>query len=281
MPPEWPCALLVAIGLGILPSSDLAAQQPRRLLPDRTLLPKLLAAPQEPVTAAKFVFQIDSPTQFGEILEGEAAFGASVPLYLISGSSKEDAILVGVEGGVFARFNMETRERELITSDWYFMLPVVVRRGNDWLRLRYFHTSAHFGDEYLERFQLTRRAYARDAVEGTAYFRPLDAFGLYVAGRWAFRVDPPEHGPFVVRGGAEFELTNGRNVLPYAAADVALDQEDGWTPRLNLQAGIRLFPRERRPSVRIGLELFTGPAVQGQLHDVHTTYLTLGATLDL
>jgi len=262
-------------------ASPVAAQSIQRFLPNRDLLPKLLAAPRDPTTAAKLVLPLTSPSQFGTVLEGDAAFGASLPVYLLAGRSPEDALVIGVEGGVFARFNLQTKERDLITSDWVFAVPLVLHRESHWLSVRYIHSSAHLGDEYLERFDVERIPHSRDGFEVTAYGRPGGGLGVYGGGRWAFRVDPPEHKRWAVRGGVEIQSAGGARVQPYLAADVELDQQNRWEPRLNAQAGVRIAPNGSRPAVRVGVEFLTGPSPQGQFWDRRATHITLGITLDL
>ena len=149
-------AIVFAAMACLVAAPEHAAAQTDRLFPDRTLMPRLLAATNEAITAARLVVAPTTPSLFGTIVEGEAAFGAVLPVYRIAGTTPRDAVIVGVEGGVFGRFNLQTKERDLITSDWIFGLPVVMHRGPHWFRARYFHTRAHFGDEYLERFGVER-----------------------------------------------------------------------------------------------------------------------------
>ena len=272
---------IAAVAWGCLAvSPERAAAQASRLFPDRSLMPRLLAAPNEAITAAKLVVAPTTPSLFGTILEGEATFGAVLPLYRIAGTDSHDAVVLGVEGGVVGRFNLETRERDLITSDWIFGLPLVLHRGPHWVRARYFHTSAHFGDEYLERFELERVPSAFDALEVTGYVRPLAGFGLYGGGRWSFRVDPPDTRRWAVQGGAEVEAQSGTVARPFAAGDIELDQLYGWTPRINLQAGAHLRAPNERPAVRIAVEFMTGPSLQGQFQGARVTHITLGAIID-
>jgi len=270
-----------ALALLLLCPPPTAAQSVQRFLPSRGFLPRLLAAPREPTTAVKLVIPLTSPSRFGTVLEGDAVFGASLPVYLLAGRSIEDALVIGVEGGVFARFNLQTKERDLITSDWVFAVPLVLHRGGHWLSVRYFHSSAHLGDEYLERFEVERIPFSRDAFEVTAYWRPARSLGVYTGGRWAFRVDPPEHRRWAVRGGLEIQRAGGARTQPYLAADVELDRQNGWEPRFNAQAGVRIAPNGSRPAVRVGVEFLTGPSPQGQFWDRRATHVTLGITLDL
>jgi hypothetical protein len=273
--------LAALIVIPALPAPAADAQEFQRFFPGRRYLPRLAAAPREPVTAAKLVVPFETPSRFGTILEGEVDLGASVPLVVLAGSSLDNAVVLGVEGGVFAKFNLETVERDLITSDWMFMLPVVFHRKGHWLQVRYFHTSAHLGDEYAERFNVERIAYARDALETTAYFRPVGTLGLYAGARWSFRVDPPEHKRWAVRGGLEYEDPSVRTFRAYVATDLELDQQYGWDPRLNLQVGARVYTPNERSTMRIALEFLTGPSPQGQFGGEHTTEVKLGVILDL
>lgn len=273
------CATLTVVRLPV--PYALVAQDLQRFFPDRSLFPRLIAAPREPTTAAKLVWAFDTPSRFGSVVEGEADLGASLPLLLIAGTSRSDAVVLGVEGGVFARFNMETVERDLITSDWVFALPVIIHRGSSWLRVRYFHTSAHLGDEYLERFEVERIAYARDALEAIYCFSLMRALGVYAGTRWSFRVDPPEHKRWVLRGGAQYEDPTVRTFRFYATTDLELDQQCRWDPRLNLELGVRVYTPKDRPTIRIAVEYLTGPSPQGQFGGRHTREVALGVSLDL
>jgi len=274
-------ASALLLGAVLFSPTALAAQETSRFLPSREYLPTLFADPRQPTIAAKLVYATDSPTQFGSIVEGEAALGASVPVYRLAGKNLEDALVLGVEGGVFARFNMETIEKDLITTDWVFAVPLVLHRGGNWLRLRYYHTSAHLGDEYMTRFETLRVVYARDAFELLGWWQARPWIGLYGGGGWAFKPDPPEHDPFTLRAGLQAQGVDKKTVRPYGAADVLWDQQNDWTPRFSLQAGILLSVAGSSRDIRIGAEFVTGPAPQGQFNHVETTYLSLGFYLDL
>jgi hypothetical protein len=273
------CALVLLAGLSL--PRLLVAQDTSRFLPARDYLPLLLADPRQPTMAAKLLYAFDSPTAFGSIVEGDVALGASLPLYLLAGRTLEDGLVLGVEAGVFARFNLETREKDLITSDWIFAVPLVWHRGGHWIRLRYYHTSAHLGDEFMQLFEVDRVPYARDVAEALGWLQLTPSIGVYGGGGWAFRVDPPDDQRFTLRLGAQVESRLQHTVQPYAAADVLLDQDNDWRPRLNIQVGARIaFPGAGR-FVRVAGELGTGPALQGQFNTKETTLVTLGFYVDL
>ncbi len=140
-------------------------------------------------------------------------------------------------------------------------------------------SGAHVGDEYLERFDTTRVRHARDAAEALAFLDVGRGLGLYVGGRWAFRVDPPEHARFALRAGIEFQPALGP-IRPFLAADVESDQQYGWTPRIDARLGLWLTPRATWPGVRIELGFLHGPPFQGQFAEGRTTSFSMGATVE-
>jgi hypothetical protein len=91
-------ALLTAAVASTVAPGTAGAQDVRRFLPQRAYLPRLYAGYREPITAAKAVFVTQSPHLFGELLEGEADFGASFPIYLMAGSSLDDGFVFGKHG---------------------------------------------------------------------------------------------------------------------------------------------------------------------------------------
>jgi hypothetical protein len=260
-------------------TGSLFAQDAHWFMPDQRLLPRLLAGPLEPTTSAHLVLPMRSPTRFGRVFEGQVSLGASLAVLRLHGSRSDDVVLLGVGGGVVGRFNLETQERDIISSDWTFSLPLIVRRGGHWLRLQYFHTSAHLGDEYILRFEAVRIPYARDAADGLAYVKAGSAVGVYAGARWAFRVDPPDHERFAIRAGVELTPPASGDLRAYLAADIESDGQQNWTPRLDARLGAWLTPADSYPAVRVEVGLLIGPPFQGQFQDGRTTALSLGSVI--
>lgn len=261
--------------------SDLVAQTSSRLFPAREMMPRLLGAPREPVTGAKFVWNNESPNEYGVGFDGEVAFGGTLPLYLLSGSDVQDALVIGVEAGVFGRFTLENNARELITTDWVFAVPVTVRRGGDWYQFRYHHLSGHLGDEYSARFDATAENFGRDALELTAFRRVAPGLGVYGGINWSYNVHPDNAERFILRTGLQVETPSDDGpILPYGAVDVQWEQDNAWEPRMNVQIGLRLPELEGRRLVRVAAEFFVGPSAQGQFHDEHVRQVTFGVYVD-
>jgi hypothetical protein len=263
-------------------AAPVQAQRLARVLPDAALAPVIRADPRAPVAGAKLV-QVTSPaSEFGRGLEGEAQLGHSFPLWMISGESADRAVVLGIQGGVFGRFLMTSEERELITSDWMFGVPLYIWRGDTWFRFRYRHFSSHLGDEYVERTGAERLDYTRDSFGVMAYTAGLvRGLGVYAGGDVAINVDPHGAGRVALQGGVEYtgETATGRLPL-FGGVDVYLDEDSSWKPRVNMQAGIAV-PANNRRRLRFQVEVLFGPSPQGEFHRLDETLLTLGVGFDL
>lgn len=267
--------MAAAAALPIL-SQPVHGQQLRSFLPQAPLAPTIRADPREPAMGGKLVWVAKSATLFGTGLEGEANVGASFPVFLLSGDATDRAVALGVQGGVFGRFVMDNYTRDLISSDWMFIVPLFVWRGENWFRFRYRHFSSHLGDEYSERFTEKRTNFNRDGIGFLAYRRVTPSLGLYGGGDVAFNVDPNDAKPLALQGGVEFTQIPFTGVAqPYGGIDVLLDQDSSWKPRVNVQAGVKLFPQDRR-QVRLVFELLLGSSPQGEFHKSTETLVSLG-----
>ena len=272
---------VIALILIACVQSPIAGQGTSRLFPRRAHLPRLLAAPREPVIGAKFVWNNDSPNEYGTGFDGEVAFGVSLPVYLLAGNDSNSGLTVGVDAGVFGRFTLENNARELITTDWVFALPLTLRRGGNWYQLRYHHISGHLGDEYSARFDAEAENYGRDAFELTVFRQATAELSFYGGVNWSYNVHPDAAQRFITRVGAQVEDRNSQAALkPYGAVDVRWEQDNDWEPRINLQAGLRLPELDGRRMIRVAIEFFAGPSVQGQFHEEHVRHLTFGMYID-
>lgn len=272
--------MAVAVAVPIL-SPTLHGQQLRSFLPQAPLAPTLRVDPREPAMGGKLLWVAESATLFGTGLEGEINLGTSFPLFLLSGETADHAVVLALQVGVFGRFEMENKERDLISTDWVFVVPLFVWRGENWFRFRYRHFSSHLGDEYIKRFRTERADFSRDGIGFMAYRRVTASFGLYGGGDVAFNVDPNDAKRLALQGGVEFTQTSSTGVAqPYWGIDVLLDQDSSWKPRVNVQAGANLFPQDRR-RVRLVFELLFGSSPQGEFHQSTETLFSLGMMIEM
>ncbi len=253
---------------------------PPRLFPHRSLLPDLRAGPRDPVTKGQLVYADPDPTAFGPGVSGEVALSGSIPVLLLAGAGDDDALVLGIEGAVFARFSFEVVTRELVNTDWVFAVPLVWRRGPHWARLRYYHTSSHLGDEYQRRFGPSSINFSRDGADLTLYVRPAAArelgLGLYAGALWSLNSHPEESRVWRGRAGLEVDPWAGDPWRPFAALDVELEEGAAHGPRTTLQAGVWL-PRASGRPLRLALELMSGPSPMGQFtrHETRRAALRL------
>ena len=259
-------SLFIALALAV--PASLPGQVPDWLFPDRSLLPTLMAGPRDPVTQGLRVYDWENPTAFGPTIAGEVAISGTAALARVAGGP-DDALVVGLEGAAFARFSFKVVTRELVNTDWVFAVPIVWHRGDHWLRLRYYHTSSHLGDEYQRRFGPSSVNFARDGADLTAYVRPGAAWarriglGAYGLAFFSMNSHPEAERLWELRGGIELDPGAGALWQPFLTADVHGEEGAGWEPRVTVHAGIWL-PRVHGRPARLALQLVTGPSPLGQ-----------------
>ncbi len=86
-----------------------------------------------------------------DINVGIVALGGTFDLWKLKKPWWDFAAQVGLFGGVFSQFNLDTRSTDLINSDYQAGFPLTLRWGMFSSRLRLFHQSSHLGDEFLLR----------------------------------------------------------------------------------------------------------------------------------
>ncbi len=271
---------ILFVTFALIPSS-IEAQQLSRFLPGGKLIPVIRADPREPGAGAKLIGVLNAASQYGTGIEGEALIGHSIPFVLLSGDTRERATVLGVQAGVFGRFLMETVERELISTDWMFAIPLVIWRGRNWYRFRYRHRSSHLGDEYLEDFNAERLDFTRDAFEITVYRNLTPGFSAYAGGDFAVNVDPIGSKRFRVLGGIELtDVASTGAGRFFGGVDVNMFQDDDWRPRVNVQAGVLLLPEQER-HLSFTMDIAFGRSIQGEFHPEAETVIMAGLLIEL
>jgi hypothetical protein len=234
-------------------------------------MPSFLAGSRDPVTAASLMYVASNPNQHGDGIETEVAIGATLPVLLISGRPNGSPLVLGLEAGVFARFGLQLLERELISTDWLFALPLYWHRDRGWLRFRYYHTSSHMGDEYVRRFGDEGVNFSRDAAEVMGFRKLGSGAGVYGGARYAYNVHPEESERWVLRTGAQWEAVEDRKGFrAFLAGDLEWDQDTAGM-RTEIQLGTWLPPVAERRAIRMALVLLVGPSPLGQFDGADVT----------
>jgi len=158
-------------------------------------------------------------SRFGEEREAEAVLGENFPVVALRRG--ERPIVLGFGSQVYGRFSLADGKSSLISIDWLASLNATAMLGAWGLTLELLHESSHLGDEYGERFQISRLDWTREVLTGWA---------AYGTAQWRFTV------------GASYVFQDGLN-LPKPAAALGIDYR-GRTPPggvASLQPVVGLF----------------------------------------
>ncbi|MGH7508575.1 MAG: DUF1207 domain-containing protein [Gemmatimonadales bacterium] len=159
-------------------------------------------------------------SRFGQQQEGEVVLGENFPVVALKRGPHP--IVLGIGSQVYGRFSLADAKSALISVDWLAGLNATAMLGAWALTLELYHESSHLGDEYRDRFQISRLDWSREVMTGWL---------AYTAGSWRFT------------GGASYVFLDGLE-LPRPAASLGIDFRGSASP-------------DGTPSLRPVLGLFT------------------------
>ncbi len=247
------------------------------VLPTDLLYTSYLAGPKEPRMALAILHERD----IGWQMELEAGARVGILRY----GSLNDNVLEGwqldVEGAGPPRLNME-EEMDLDATDFRVGVPLTWRRGAYQAKFAYYHTSAHVGDEYIERnpgFQ--RINYVRDAfVLGGGYFPDPD-LRLYAEIGYAFNTDGGAQ-PWELQFGVEFSPVEHSGIFgaPFWAINGYLREEVNWGGNVNIMVGWQWRGDRNNHLFRIGLQYLDGKTMQYAFFNNSEQFVGFGTWYD-
>lgn len=253
-----------------VPAPDIAAID-IHALPEQALFMPLIADPREPRFSVSYQ-RHRTPT--GEFNAGSVAFGEYFGFASgFLGSS--GASQVGLQGAVFALFNLDATSNDLVNADYWIGLPVAYRKGPWSYLLRVYHQSSHLGDEFLlgnpdvERINLSY-----EDLEVLASYE-WERVRLYGGGGHLLHSEP-QMDPWSAHMGAEFikpGAVQGLDLI--AAVDLRATEELDWERSRSYQLGFE-FKNGGTRRLRLMLEHFRGHAPNGQLIREKVRYSGLG-----
>ncbi len=230
-------------------------------LPDGLLYRSYLAGPLEPRLGGVW---------FDERGEGklwDSTLGGRVGIlrYGTPGDYGASGWQIDVEGAAFPRLDLD-ENRDLVSSDFRFGVPITYAHGQWQAKLAYYHLSSHLGDEYLERVPgAVRTNYSRDAIViGVGYFiRP--EIRLYGEAGYAFYVSGPAE-PMETQFGVEYApaYPTGIRGAPFFAVNAQFREDTDWNGTLVAQAGWAVSGNTSRHLFRLGFQYLNGPSNQMQ-----------------
>ncbi|RMF87893.1 MAG: DUF1207 domain-containing protein, partial [Planctomycetota bacterium] len=183
--PIVPGGGMASQGVVVAPPSGDTGVWAWQLLPSGLIYRSYIAGPREPRFGSQWIHEKDKNWLWDVALGGRVGllrYGTLNPLW-------PEGIQLDIEGAAFPRLDLEN-ERDLVTSDFRFGIPLTWRRGRLETKLAYVHLSSHLGDEYWVRYPTrVRRNYVRDSIVLGAGIRPNEDVRLYAEADWAFYDD--------------------------------------------------------------------------------------------
>lgn len=230
-----------------------------RALPEQAMFAPLLADPRQPRFSMSYQrYEIgDAPFNAGSVAFGEY-FGLAAGFLGKNGSSQ-----IGIQGAVFALFNLDGASNDLVNADYWIGLPISYRRGRDSYLLRLYHQSSHLGDEFLlGNPNIARINLSYEDAELLASYEWEHA-RIYGGVGYILNSEP-EIARSHARVGAEWvqpRALKGFDLL--VGTDVQASAELDWSQSRAYQAGFELRRGTNR-RVRLMFEHFNGHSPHGQ-----------------
>lgn len=198
-----------------------------------------------------------------------------------SGALEEYGISqIGLQGAVFAVFNLDAPSQDLINADYWIGVPLSFRRGPFSYLTRIYHQSSHLGDEFLlgdigdlERVNLSYEDWETLVSYDWRKWRFYGGGGVILHSE-------PDIEPWHLQGGAEFRRPHflGKFNL-VAAVDVQATQEQDWHLNRSYQVGFAFGGQQGR-EVRLMLEHYRGFSPNGQFYTERLRYTGAGIYFD-
>jgi hypothetical protein len=186
-----------------------------------------------------------------------------------------------IEGAAFPRLDPD-EDRDLVSADFRFGVPLTFGIGRYQTKLAYYHLSSHIGDEYLiKNPTFERRNYVRDEIVWGHSFFVTEDLRLYgeigVAFYKSGGADPIE-----IQTGVEYSPAHFTGIwgAPFAAVNGLLREEFNYGGGVNVQAGWQWRGSHNRRLFRVGGEYSNGKSEQFEFFDQNEERLGIGMWFD-
>jgi hypothetical protein len=171
-----------------------------------------------------------------------------------------------IEGAAFPRLDSD---RELVSTDFRFGIPLTYGEGPYQTKFAYYHLSSHLGDEYmLKTPNFQRLNYTRDAfVWGHSAYVTED-LRLYGEIEWAFHTDGGAD-PWAFQFGFDYAPARptGFRGAPFAAMNVHLREEVDFGGHFTIETGWQWRGGRTGKLLRAGLHYLNGKSPQFEFFD--------------
>lgn len=240
-------------------------------LPPYSIFAPVLADPHQPQFSMRYQRYHSSVREFNAAMVsfGEY-FGFASRLWRDASISQ-----VGLQGAVFALFNLDAPSSDLVNADYWIGIPLSYRTGPWSMLARLYHQSSHLGDEFLLGHPgVNRINLSYEELEGLLSL-DLDSVRLYGGGGYIVHSEP-DLRPWRVQAGIEgrkHHLISSWDLI--AAVDMQSRQEQGWRWNRSYQVGFAFKHRGGR-EIRLIAEHFNGFSPNGQFYRERLRYTGFG-----
>lgn len=190
---------------------------------------------------------------------------------------------VGIQGGVFSVFDLDSASFDLINSDFIGAVTTSYRRGRFSGILRVLHQSSHLGDEYLLRSNVDRINLSFEEVSALVGCDLFDMLRVAFGGGYIVHREPSDLRPGSVQLNLDFvspyTFASG-HLRPIAAVDLQFREETDWSIDRSIVAGLQLeASRASRIRLQGMLEYYGGSSPNGQFYVREIEYVGVAVRL--
>lgn len=187
-----------------------------------------------------------------------------------------DGWQVGLLTGVFAQFDLDTKDAALINTDFNVGIPISWRSGNWSARFRYYHQSSHIGDEFIAAHpNFQRVTLSIEEVEAIVSYDYRRWLRLYGGGGYLVHREPSTLGAGQIHWGFEARAPAMRTqllvpfldrliVTPVLSADFKSMDQHSWLIDTNVLGGFEWSRTGSQRRFRIMATYFYGHNPYGQ-----------------
>jgi len=247
-------------------------------MPHHSLFNALIADPKWP----RFTLAYQNNFKNGMIKQGFSPnFGASFPIY--HGLTEHFEWEFGIQGGLFALFDIGRTPSALINADYYISFPFSFHTGPWSGMVRAYHQSSHLGDEFMlsvRGHKVKRINLSFEGIEAFLSYHFMNGIRMYGGTGCIVHKDPDYIKRFKVQGGAEYRAENtfweGR-LRPVTGIDIKSEQMAGWVPGYSFKTGVQIENSALiSHEIQLMFEAYTGKSMQGQFYNEKIRYIGVG-----
>jgi hypothetical protein len=220
-------------------------------------------------------------SRFGDEREAEVVLGENFPVVALKRGPRP--IVLGLGSQVYGRFSLADAKSALISVDWLVGINATALLRSWAFTVELYHESSHLGDEYGERFGISRLDWTREVVT---------AWVAYGTGPWRFTT-----GTSYVFGdelrlpkpaasiGVDFRgrprLDGSGTLQPIMGFFTEATSATGWRLSSSAKLGMAVVTQGRNRQFGIALIAHDGLSTQRQFFRQESQYLGVEFRFDL